>query len=488
MENIKNMGRRSGKFNYNKSSWSGAIIMKVASKKSPEVVKKAVRSVWSKVIPFPYSYGLRAHGRQFVKFYKWLMKTQWLSPEELEEIQNERLKKHIKHAYENVPYYRRIFEERGLKPNDIRSKEDLKLLPVLTKDDVRKHFNELIAKDSTRYEPILSHTSGSTGIPLKFYLDKNNLMWESAFVSRHWAWMGTSPKEKQAVLRGAVPKSKRYFLIDGNTLILSSFLLNFKTLNKYINAIVEFKPKLINGYPSSVQFFARLLKRKNVFSIRPKAIQTSSETLFPQMRKEIEDVFKCKVYDLYGNLEHVSMITECSDGGFHTNQEYAIIEFLNEKGYDAKHGELAEMVCTGLNNFSMPLIRYKIGDIAVTTKKRCSCGRGLPLVEHLEGRIDDMIITPDGRMIPPSGMTLAFEFSENIKQCQLIQNKKDELIINIVKSDQYGDKDHKFMLNEVRKRIGNKMKITVNFVDDISRTKAGKLRFVISKVKLDDVL
>ena len=452
-------------------------------RKSSEVVENVMRRVWSKVMPFPYS-----HGLQFAKFYKWLMKTQWLPPEELEEIRNERLKIIVKHAYENVPYYRRIFEERSLKPKNIQLKEDLKLLPILTKDDVRKHFNELIAKDFTKYKPVLSHTSGSTGIPMKFYLDKNNLILEHVFVSRHWAWMGCSPKEKQAVLRGAVPKSKGYFLINGNNLILSSFSLDFRTLNNYINAIVEFKPRLIRGYPSSLHFFVRLLKEKNVFSIRPKAIQTSSETLFPQMREEIEDVFRCKVYDLYGNGEHVSMISECSEEGFHINQEYGVIEFLNEKGYDAKHGELAEMACTGLNNFSMPLIRYKIGDVAVPTNKKCSCGRGLPLVEHLEGRIDDLIITPDGRTIPPAGMTLAFEFSENIKQCQLVQNKKDELVINIVKSDQYGEKDHKFMLNEVRKRIGNEMKITVSFVDAIPRTNAGKLRFVVSKAKLEDII
>lgn len=428
------------------------------------------------------------YGPKFIKYHKWLMKTQWLPPEELEELQNERLQIIIKLAYENVPYYRIIFDERGLKPKNIQTKEDLKLLPILTKEDVRKHFNELIARDFKKYKPILSHTSGSTGIPMKFYLDKNNLILESAFVSRHWAWMGYSPTEKQAVLRGAVPNSKEYFLTNGNNLILSSFLLNFKTLDKYIDRMVEFKPKLIRGYPSSLHFFARLLKEKNVFSIRPKAIQTSSETLFPKMREEIEEVFKCKIYDLYGNGEHVSMISECPQGGLHINSEYGIIEFLNEKGDNAKHGELSEMVCTGLNNFSMPLIRYKIEDIAIPANKKCSCGRGSPLVESIEGRVDDMIVTPDGGLIPASGMTLAFEFSENIKQCQLVQNKKDELIINIVKSDQYGDKDLKFMLNEVRKRIGNEMKVTVNFVDDIPRTKAGKFRFVISDVKLEDVL
>ncbi len=451
-------------------------------RKSPKPMKVIFEKVHSK-IPFPYVYGFK-----FAKYYKWLMKTQWLSLEKLEEIQNERLRMTIKHAYENVPYYRRIFDERGLMPKDIQTKEDLRLLPILTKNDVRRHFERLVAKNFRRYKPILSHTSGSTGIPMKFYLDRNNLIWERAFISRHWAWMGYFPIEKQAVLRGKIPNSKKYFLIEGNNLILSSFLLNVKTLNKFVNKILEFNPKLVRGYPSTLQSFARLLKEKHLFSIRPKAIQTSSETLFPHMREEIEDVFKCKVYDLYGNGEHVSMISECSKGRYHTNPEYGIIEFLNEKGDKAKNGELGKIVCTGLNNFSMPFIRYNVGDIAVKTSKKCSCKRGLPLVGSLEGRIDDMIITPDRRMIPPAGMTLAFRFCENIKQCQLVQIKKDELIINIVKYDQYGDKDHKFMLNEVRKRIGNEMKVTVNFVDDIPRTKAGKLRFVVSEVDLKEVL
>lgn len=450
--------------------------------KSPEPLKSLIRKARSK-IPFPYVYGLK-----FARYYKWLMKTQWLPPEELKELQNVRLQMIIKHAYENVPYYRRVFDERGLKPDDIQTKEDLKRLPILTKDDVRKHFKELIARDFEKYKPILSHTSGSTGIPMKYYLDKNNLLWENAFVCRHWAWMGYTPKEKQAVLRGAVLNTKNYFLINGNNLILSSFTLNSGTLHDYLRKILEFEPKLIRGYPSSLNFLAKLLKDKGIYSIRPEGLQTSSETLFPKMREEIEDVFKCKVYDLYGNGEHVSMISECPHGKHHINPEYGVIEFLNGKGYYAKYGELAEMVCTGLNNFSMPLIRYKIGDIAIPTNKKCSCGRELPLVESLEGRVDDMIVTLDGRLIPASGMTLAFEFSENIKQCQLVQNKKDELIINIVKSNQYGDRDHMFMLNEVRKRIGNEMKVTVNFVDDIPRTKAGKLRFVISDVKLKNVL
>lgn len=136
---------------------------------------------FKKIIPFPYSRGIK-----FAKFYNFLTESQWWPKEKLEEFQNERLRIIIEHAYEKVPYYRRIFNQRGLKPKDIQTREDLNKLPVLTKEDVRKHFKELMAKDFKKYKPILRYTSGSTGIPLKFYLDKNNLVWERAFVCRHW--------------------------------------------------------------------------------------------------------------------------------------------------------------------------------------------------------------------------------------------------------------------------------------------------------------
>lgn len=147
---------------------------------NPNFIKKVIKNTWTKFVPFPYVYGL-----EFADFYRFLMKSQWWPKEKLEEFQNQRLRKIIEHAYDNVPYYRKIFDVRGLRPKDIQCKEDLRKLPILTKEDLRKNFNELMAKDFEKFKPILSHTSGSTGIPMKYYLDKNNFIWENAFVCRH---------------------------------------------------------------------------------------------------------------------------------------------------------------------------------------------------------------------------------------------------------------------------------------------------------------
>ena len=422
--------------------------------------------------------------RQFRKYLRELEESQWWPPQQLEELQNEKLRRIIHHAYENVPYYRRVFDERGLKPKDLQSKEDLRKLPLLDKYDIRFHYDELKATNLGKWTPTLSHTSGSTGIPLKFLLDKNNLVLEGAFVMRAWSWGGFSEKGKQAVLRGVVTGSNEFYKIDkgSNALILSSFLLNHQTVGRYVEKINEFSPQLIRGYPSTLHYFCKLLQEKGLNCVKPIMAQTSSETLLDFQREIIEGQLGCKVFDLYGNGEHVSVISECKEGNYHINSEYGITEFINQVEEETKVGELAEMVCTGLNNFSMPLIRYRVGDMASFSGRRCPCGRGLPIVDSLEGRLDDMIITPDGRRISAAGMTLAFEFSENIKQCQLVQDTGDELVVNIAKNERYGEEDHNFVINQLRKRIGAEMKIRVNFVENIPRTKEGKYRFMISNL------
>jgi len=441
----------------------------------PTTLRDGLKHIMEKCLPFPYSMGMIC-----AKNYIELLRTQWLSKERLSKFQNKKLSILIDHAYKNVPYYRKLFNQRALRPNDIKKVDDLRKLPILTKEAVKNNFRELTAINRGIFFPVISNTSGSTGIPLKFLLDRGNLLFETAIIARHWNWMRYSPNERQAILRGRILTSKEFFEIDGNCLRLSSFHLSPSTLDVYVDKLAEFNPALLRGYPSSLDFFARLLIENGICSIRPKAVQTSSETLFPKMRERIERAFGCKVFDFYGNGEHVSCVSECPAGGLHVNVEYGVIEFLTQEGKDARPGQIARMVCTGLNNFSMPLIRYDIGDTAVVLSSGCSCGRNLPTIEALEGRIDDFILTESGRMIPASGMTLAFEFSENIKKCQLVQPTRDELVINIVKSENYGDNDHMFMLDEVKKRVGSGIKLTTKFVEDIPRTESGKQRFMIS--------
>lgn len=422
--------------------------------------------------------------RLFRKYIRELEESQWYSPQQLEELQNEKLRRIIWHAYDNVPYYRKIFDERSLKPKDIQCGSDLKRLPILNKDDVRRNFNELQAENKEQYKPTLRGTSGSTGMPLKFLLDRNNMIWERAHGARSRLWGGVKGIYKGADLHSSVLGDKFYQFDHSyrTTLILSSFHLNPDNINKYVKILNEFSPQYIHGYPSALHYLCKLMLEKGLNSTQPVMIQTASEILLPSQRKIIEEQFRCKVFNYYGNSEHVSSISECEKGGYHIHSEYGIIEFVNQSREATKEGELSEMICTGLNNFSMPLIRYYIGDTAINKSRKCSCGRGLPLVDSLEGRTNDVIITSDGRNIPASGMTLAFNKCENIIQYQLVQNDVDELVINIQKTKKYSQEDHDFMLSQVRSRIGAEMRVVVNFVDDIPRTAAGKYKFMISNI------
>ena len=449
--------------------------------KSPEPVKKVIRRVHSK-IPFPYIYGLK-----FAKYYKWLMKTQWLPPEELEELQNKRLQIIIKHAYENVPYYRRIFDERGLKPEDIQTKEDLKLLPVLTKDDVRKHFNELIARDFEKHKPVLGHTSGSTGTAMDFYLTEfvENVI-ERAFIWRHWNWANFNYGDKVVTIRGQILTNDLNavapYEIQENNLLLSSFHLSEQSMRKYSELIINFKPKIIRAYPSAIFLMTKYFKSRKSNPPKVTSIITSSETLLPEHRTEIENFWGCKIYDWYGLGERVVAIGECEDGRFHINLEYGIVEFKDVSGSNQK-----EIIATSFWNFAMPLIRYSTRDlITPSTNSKCSCGRSLPTVNSIDGRIEDFVITKDKRIV--GRLDAAFKYSFGIKYSQINQDKIGHIIVKIVKNENYTDKDQEKLDIELRKRLGRDIDIEYEFVDDIPRTKAGKLRFVISNVKLEEVL
>jgi phenylacetate-CoA ligase len=364
------------------------------------------------------------------------------------------------------------------------------VLPTMGKNTLRDRFDDLKADNARRYRPTTSNTSGSTGIPQKFLLDKKNLTFEKATVWRHNDWAGYQYGERTAVIRGnVVPEDKLWHLAGDTQLILSSFKLKRETLDHYIQILRQFKPTLIRAYPSAIYFLAQLLERRGVDDIRPRSIITASETLLLHQREFVERVFDCKVFDWYGSGEHVAIISQCPAGKYHVHMEYGIVEYIERSEFNRTDESAYEIVCTGLNNFSMPLLRYQIGDIVrIRNGDTCECGRCLPVVSAVEGRLDDVIITPDGRVIPASGMTLAFEFSDNIAQAQLYQENVDELVIRIVRTKRYSDLDHRFMLDQVRSRLGAAIRIRVDFVQEIQRLPSGKQPFAISSVKPDQVL
>jgi phenylacetate-CoA ligase len=414
--------------------------------------------------------------RQFLK------KSEKYSSEELSDFQNEKIKKLISYVYEKVPYYREILKERDLLPRDIETVESLQLLPPLTKDILRSRFNDLISDDYKKFNPYLNETSGSTGTPLQFYQDKYVNISRFAFFWRAWNWAGYSFGKKIAILEGTIYEGDKIWDYDWqmNALRISSFKMTQENSEEILKKILSFRPSVLRGYPSSLYQFAKYIKgftSHNDFKFL-KSIITVSETLHENYREEIENVFGSTIYDCYHSWESVCMISQCHKGSYHQHSEYGLLELLDNKNNRVLPGEQGEITATGFYNMSMPLIRYKMRDLAILSDKSCSCEMNHDVVKKIDGRIEDFIVTPEGSYA--GRLDAAFKYNKGFDLAQIIQNEKNLIVVYLVKNSLYNENELKILEKHLRDRVGNIIKINFQFKESIERGKNGKLRLVIN--------
>ena len=458
-------------------------------KKIPYPLKQGLKYIYG-CLPLPIRYG-----KVFRETYNFLQESQWWSKEKLEEYQMQQLSRLLHHAYKNVPYYKRIFDERGLKPKDIITIDDLRKLPYLTKDIIRKNLSDLIAQNYPHSKLHYVTTGGSTGIPLGLYWEKGVTdPKEWAFVWRQWNWAGYKFGEKRVVLRGNIinrfKNGKRqwweYHPTD-NALILSSYDMTEENLPKYVEKINKFKPVAIQGYPSSLYILANFLRKCNFKMKNIKCILTSSETLYPHQREIIEEYLGAKIYDHYGNTERNALVMQCEKGNYHIISEYGIIELIGKGGNPVyQEDEIGEIVATGFNNYAMPFIRYRTRDIGVYTGQECSCGRNYPLIKRIEGRIQDYFVSLNNDLIPlTGGIGLISNVTQNVEMAQFYQEEKGFVILKIVKKGCYSDDDSLKIYKALKERYGKNLNFRIEFVNSIPRTKNGKYKFLIQKLPIE---
>lgn len=406
----------------------------------------------------------------------------WKSEEELKKIQNKKLRAIIKHAYTNVKFYHDRFREKGLYPDDIKTTKDLKKLPIISKEDVIKKPDDFISKNIEIDNCIKKTSSGSTGTPFTIYFDKIGNAHDIAINYRALLENGlnftdtileiTHPKN--------FPKKEEWFQKLG---ILRKFRASlFDSNEMVIKKITDSNPKIVIGYPSVFYFLAEYIN-KNKIKIKPfKRIFTSSEVLSIPKRKTIKETFGCDVIDLYGCVEFRRLAWECyRHEGYHMDVDYAAIEIVIDN--ETVENESGSIVVTSLHNYAMPLLRYKNGDLAKSSKHKCTCGRGLPLLEVIIGRSDDVIILPSGKKISPLRLYLA-KTIEGVKYYRVIQEKRHLIIVQVVKNSLFSETSLKKIQNQLKIACLNEdVEIKVKFVDEIPRENTGKLRTVISKVK-----
>ena len=425
-------------------------------------------------------------GPAFRRLNAELERSQWLSGDALRSFEVEHLRATIQAAATDVPYYRKLFEQLEIQVDDMRLPEDLARLPVLTKNDIRT-AGESMVSENRRGLRVSGSTSGTTGTPIWLHQDLESINREHAFIWRQLVWAGMKPGDRRVWLRGdmivpADQKSGEFWRLNraDHMLMMSSFHLSDASARSYIEAIEEYDPVVIQAYPSSITFLAAWMEN-NQAKYRGKALRgvvTSSETMNAESQALVSRAFGCKVFDWYGLAERVAAIGTCDHGRYHVVCDYAHAEFL-----PAEDG-LHEIIGTGYNNFTMPLIRYRCGDLVrlAPTGEACGCGRSFPLVEEIIGRADDAIKLPDGRQIAACLAGNVFRGVPGILQGQIRQDTRERLDLYVVPTPAFSPASIAKLCANAELRIGHAMSIEVHTVDELPRTHRGKFKAVVCTV------
>ena len=433
------------------------------------------------------------YGRQYRKMLQLLEDTEYWDREKLNQYQFEELKKIIEHAFLNVPYYKRMFNEKNLLPSDINSPDDFTKIPFLTKQIIKDNIKHLTANNMPDNRKAYLTTGGSTGIPMGFYFEKGvtNIK-ELAYFVNLWKRVGFKVGDKSAVIRGDVIQvtGNKFWMYDYlmKNLCFSSYHMTDQNLPFYIERIKHFQPKFIQAYPSAISIFADYLIKNNMINPFPsvRAILCGSENIYDGQRKLIEKAFGCRVFSWYGHAEKSVLAGECEySSDLHLFPQYGYTELVDSSGnLITEEGKMGEIVCTGFNNYAMPFIRYKTMDLGYWSKGNCRCHRHYLRLKKVEGRLQELIVSQSGRLISMVAINMHSDVFDNVKQFQFYQDKKGVVVFNIVKESSYEEKDTKNIYNELKKKLGTDMKLEIKFVNDIPRTKSGKYRFLIQKIAI----
>lgn len=429
-------------------------------------------------------------------YYHELKQSQWLSLEQIKELQALKLRKLVAHAYRHVPFYRQKFDEIGLKPSDIKGLDDLHKLPLLSKNDVRENIYFDLLSDNHRKDRILRvQTSGSTGEPFVCFADQHQLEIRWAATQRSMEWTGYRFGDRQTRLWHQTLGMSTLQVIRehidawfNRRLFIPAYELSDQNLTKFVDAIRKHKPVLIDGYAESFNFLAHYIKQHGMEGVHPKGIISSAQALPEQSREVIERAFKCGVFDKYGSREFSGIAYECdAHQGHHVVGESYIVEVLKD-GKPAKPGEVGEVIITDLNNICLPMIRYRVGDLAeaMDNSQTCACGRGLPRVGRIEGRVQAIILGTNGNYVPGTFFAHVFkDYDRIIRQYQVIQNELGSINLKLIKAPGFDDLGFQEILVLLRKFLGNDMRIDVEFVDHIAMVRTGKQQGSISKIPVD---
>ncbi len=391
--------------------------------------------------------------RDVERYYETLKKTQWLDAAQTRELQDEKLRRLVRHAYRNVPYYRVKMQEAKLHPEDVQGQRDLHKMPFLTKPDIRKHLHfDIMSENHDKAQILRVSTSGSTGEPFVCYADRAQVEVRWAATLRAQEWTGYrfgDPcvrlwHQTLGMSRAQAAKERADAILSSRTFI-PIFELSDSNLSRMIDTVVRVQPVLMDGYAEALDLIARYVKTTGRVDVRPRALMSErADPAAPEPEALIEAAFGCEVFDEYGSrgvLRHRLRVRGARGGT--TSSPRPTSSRCSATASPSPPGEVGEVVITDLNNFCMPFIRYRIGDLAeaMDPDPPCPCGRGAPRLGAIEkGRVQSIIQGTDGRYLPGTFFAHYLkEFDHAIKKFQVVQEERDAMTFRVVRGGRYSD-------------------------------------------------
>ena len=415
-------------------------------------------------------------------------RNQWLDRRAIDDLQLRKLNALLDHCWKNVPFLERHWRNAGLQPGALQSAAELSRFPLLTKQLITDNFARMRA--TSRSGPVFSKaTSGSTAEPFRYEYSAESYARRTAVMWRAYRWCGSDIGRRSAYLWGTMSAGSRLTLFKDrcyqaafNRLTLNSSNMSDANIDEFVTRLDRFKPRVIVGFVGPLLQMSRYLIEHQRRVHRPASIIGAAEALSASARTLISKAFDAPVYDSYGCREFMSIACECAErNGLHANTDHLVVETVDACGLPVIDAP-GDMCITDLHNYAMPLVRFMNGDRAAWSDRSCACGRGLPLLQSIEGRVLDMILGADGRVVSGELLTnVVMEFPQ-VRWFQIIQDVRDELELRIVPRAELTADHRNSLVQRMRALVGSSIRVWINEVTEIPLTKGGKRRVTVSNL------
>lgn len=437
------------------------------------------------------SYGVFLHrmryGGAFRAHRAWLRSTESWTPEQTGAYQAKTLRDLIGHARVHVPFYREILATLPDLSRLETTRALLDQIEILPKQVVRAQPRRFLMEGVPRWKTISKGTSGTTGSPMVFFAQRDEIQRYWAYADRARNWAGSAMGHRRATFSGLpllpienrTPPFWRRDRIE-NKIIFSIYHLSKETMPYYVDKLNEFAPEEMLGHPSCMGLLAALWPQDAPPTFRPKAIITSGETVYEFQRTRVREVFGQRISDQYSaGGEMGPVISMCREGFYHEHPESGIIELVDDALRPVPDGEPGEIVITGFSNWTMPLLRYRSGDRSqVMTDGPCPCGLPFRRFAFIEGKSSDLLELPDGRYL--GNIFSLVNSYPNIEECQFRQRSLDRLEVHLVRGPHFTDEDLAAVRAKTEALVGAGVTVEILMQDHIERTARGKLKLVVT--------